>query len=151
MPSWQNWQVCLGLDGGVRGLVAACVSAGRCGYWPGCRHVDARGGIRLFPSAEGCPCTRARREARARTCLEVPCMLASLASLCCLTRAVLFGAGEFDSLKDLLGDDAPAVTGAKDLVVAMRAKMTMLESAVAAADATRKKLHNKLIDLIGNV
>jgi hypothetical protein len=63
----------------------------------------------------------------------------------------MLAAGEFESLKELLGEDAPAVSSAKDLVVAMRAKMSTLEGAVAAADATRKKLHNKLIDLIGNV
>ncbi len=61
-------------------------------------------------------------------------------------------AGEFGALKEVLGETAAAAgDGSKDVVAALLSKIGTLQSAVAAAEAMRRKLHNELVDLRGNV
>lgn len=55
-------------------------------------------------------------------------------------------AGEFAALKEVLGD-----AGQRDVVNNLLSKISTLQAAVAAAEATRRKLHNELVEIRGNV
>ena len=54
--------------------------------------------------------------------------------------------GEFSALKEVLGE-----SGQRDVVNNLLRKMTVLQGAVATADANRRKLHNELVQVRGNV
>ena len=55
-------------------------------------------------------------------------------------------AGEFAALKEVLGD-----AGQRDVVNNLLSKISTLQSAVGSAEATRRKLHNELVEARGNV
>ncbi|KXZ43987.1 hypothetical protein GPECTOR_76g809 [Gonium pectorale] len=62
--------------------------------------------------------------------------------------------GEFGALKEVLGETAAAAGGAggsKDIVTTLLSKIATLQNAAAAAEAVRRKLHNELVDLRGNI
>ena len=54
--------------------------------------------------------------------------------------------GEFAALKEVLGE-----SGQRDVVNNLLRKITVLQNAVASSDATRRKLHNELVQVKGNV
>ena len=54
--------------------------------------------------------------------------------------------GEFSALKEVLGE-----SGQRDVVNNLLRKITVLQNAVATSDATRRRLHNELVQVKGNV
>lgn len=56
-------------------------------------------------------------------------------------------AGEFDALKEVLGDAG----GQRDVVSGLLSRISTLQAAVASAEATRRKMHNELVSIRGNV
>ncbi|GFH11296.1 kinesin motor domain-containing protein, partial [Haematococcus lacustris] len=54
--------------------------------------------------------------------------------------------GEFAALKEVLGEAG----GQRDVVASLLTKISALQTAVAAAEATRRKLHNELVCIRGN-
>ena len=56
-------------------------------------------------------------------------------------------AGEFAALQEVLGDAG----GQRDVVQGLLSKISTLQAAAAAAEATRRKLHNELVSIKGNV
>ncbi len=56
-------------------------------------------------------------------------------------------AGEFAALTDVFGEDAAR----KDVVATLLSRITVLQQAAAASEATRRKLHDELVTLRGNV
>jgi hypothetical protein len=62
--------------------------------------------------------------------------------------------GEFEALTEVLGEadgSAPGSGGQRDVVAGLLARITSLQAAAAAAEATRRSLHNELVALRGNV
>ncbi|PNH05811.1 Kinesin-2 [Tetrabaena socialis] len=62
--------------------------------------------------------------------------------------------GEFEALKEVLGETAAAGGdggGGKDVVTTLLSKIATLQNAAAAAEAVRRKLHNELVDIRGNI
>ncbi|KAG2494752.1 hypothetical protein HYH03_006997 [Edaphochlamys debaryana] len=61
--------------------------------------------------------------------------------------------GEFEALKEVLGETTTTAGGAgsKDVVATLLSKIATLQNAAAAAEAVRRKLHNELVDLKGNI
>ncbi|GFH27514.1 kinesin motor domain-containing protein, partial [Haematococcus lacustris] len=55
--------------------------------------------------------------------------------------------GEFAALKEVLGEAG----GQRDVVASLLTKISALQTAVAAAEATRRKLHNELVCIRGNI
>ncbi len=55
--------------------------------------------------------------------------------------------GEFAALKEVLGEAG----GQRDVVVGLLGRISTLQAAAASAEATRRKLHNELVSLRGNV
>ena len=53
---------------------------------------------------------------------------------------------EFEALKEVLGE-----SGQRDVVNNLLKKISMLQNAVAASDAVRRKIHNELVEVKGNV
>ena len=59
---------------------------------------------------------------------------------------ILTPSGEFSALKEVLGE-----SGQRDVVNNLLRKITVLQNAVASSDATRRRLHNELVQVKGNV
>ncbi|KAF5836124.1 kinesin motor domain-containing protein [Dunaliella salina] len=55
--------------------------------------------------------------------------------------------GEFAALKEVLGDAG----GQRDVVQSLLSRISSLQTAVATADSTRRKMHNELVSIRGNV
>eukprot|EP00798_Chlamydomonas_sp_ICE-L_P013863 gene13863-19786_t len=55
--------------------------------------------------------------------------------------------GEFESLKEVIGDCG----GQKDVVARLLTRISTLQGAVSSAEATRRRLHNELVELRGNI
>jgi hypothetical protein len=60
---------------------------------------------------------------------------------------LLMLAGEFEALKEVLGDAG----GQRDVVAGLLSRISALQAAAASSEATRRKLHNELVSLRGNV
>ncbi|KAG2436806.1 hypothetical protein HXX76_006329 [Chlamydomonas incerta] len=60
--------------------------------------------------------------------------------------------GEFEALKEVLGETSALNGGdSKDIVATLLSKIATLQNAAVAAEAVRRKLHNELVDLRGNI
>lgn len=55
-------------------------------------------------------------------------------------------AGELDALREVMGDGDQ-----REMLSRLLTKVASLETAIAAAEATRRDLHNQLVELRGNV
>lgn len=56
-------------------------------------------------------------------------------------------ADKFEALQEVLGDAG----GQRDVVSGLLTRISTLQAAVATAEATRRKLHNELVSIRGNV
>ncbi|PNW85905.1 hypothetical protein CHLRE_03g200600v5 [Chlamydomonas reinhardtii] len=60
--------------------------------------------------------------------------------------------GEFEALKEVLGETSALNGGdSRDIVATLLSKIATLQNAAVAAEAVRRKLHNELVDLRGNI
>ena len=58
----------------------------------------------------------------------------------------MYGAGEFEALQEVIGEGDH-----KDVVARLLSKISSLQQAAAQAEELRRKLHNQIIEMRGNV